>query len=346
MNREPDKSAIEGGADRERAAFSGPKPALSVVCAIYNEEDAVPRLLELLAPVLVATGMTSELIIVDDGSTDRSLERAKAAIGHVAGLRIVQLYRNYGQVAAISAGMSFARGDWIVMLDGDLQHNPEDIKRLLAETANGHDLVATYRERREETRLRLAVTWLGNRINRYLIGVQIRDFGSAYRLFNARLLDMVTDGLGYVHYNTPALYVNARSFVELPITQSHRPYGESKWSLIAFIVFNLDFFINSKRIVQVLLGVGLFGMIIGASLYVLSELGFAEPTRAISAPITIAFTSFLVMLMAVIWREVMQTQRYALEQPPFLIAGIWRDCGSGPPVLETEPPLRLRRHLK
>jgi glycosyltransferase involved in cell wall biosynthesis len=317
-----------------------PRPALSVVCTVYNEQDAVPRLLDELTRTLSALDVSSEIIMVDDGSTDSTLSRLKSMIGRAPGLRIVELYRNYGQVAALGAGMSVARGDWIAMLDGDLQHDPQDIPRLAAEIANGHDLVATYRDRREETSFRRAVTWLGNHINRYLTGVAIRDFGSAYRLFSARLLDMITDGSGYVRYNTPALYINARSYVELPITQSRRPFGSSKWNLISLILYNLDFLIHSKKITQVLLSIGLIGMVIGLLLYILSLSGFAEPARAISAPISIAFTSLLVLLLAVIWREVMETQRYARGQPPFLIAGIWCDCGNGVPGLDPEPRLR------
>jgi len=319
------------------------RPDLSIVCTVYNEEEVIPELLDKLALVLSTLDFSSEIVMVDDGSTDRTLARLKSMIGHTPGLRIVELYRNYGQVAALGAGMSVARGDWIVMLDGDLQHDPQDIRRLVAEIANDHDLVATYRDRREETKFRLAVTWVGNRVNRYLTGQRIRDFGSAYRLFSARLLDMMTDGLGYVHYNTPALYLNARSAVELPIIQFRRRYGVSKWNLISLIQYNLDFLIHSKKVTQVLLNIGLLGMFIGFALYVSSLLGFAEPARAISAPISIAFTSFLVMLLAVIWREVMQTQRYARGQPPFSIAGVWRDRGDGALGVETGPSFRLAR---
>jgi glycosyltransferase involved in cell wall biosynthesis len=328
---------------RPKVVSAQQRPRLSIVCTVYNEEEAVPRLLDLLAAVVTRIDIASEIIIVDDGSTDRTLARAKAAIDRVPCLRVVQLYRNYGQVTATSAGMTFARGDWVVMMDGDLQHDPEDIRRFVAEIPNGHDLVATYRERREETRRRLFVTWIGNRINRYLTGVPIRDFGSGYRLMSARLLEMITDGLGYVRYNTPALYMNARSVVELPITQSQRPYGKSKWNLIAFILYNLDFLIHSKKIVQVLLSVAVLGGFVGTFLYLLNLIGFAEPARAVSAPVSIVFTSFLVVLLTVIWREVMQTQNLARGQPLFLIAGIWADDGNGVPGLEPDPRLRSGR---
>lgn len=317
------------------------RPLLSIVCPVFNEEQAVPTLIDLFAQALPNLDMRAELIMIDDGSSDATLARLKEAVGRVPDLRVVQLYRNYGQVKALGAGMTFARGDWIVMLDGDLQHDPADIFRLFAEVRNGHDLIATYRVRREEKRVRLLVTWIGNRVNRYLIGVPVADFGSAYRLFSARLLEMMTDQLGYVHYNTPALYMNARSYVELPIAQSSRRFGRSKWSLIAFIMYNLDFFIHSTKIIQILLNVGLFGMIIGVLLYSMTWFGLAEPARAISAPVSIGFTSFVVMLLTVVWREVMETQRYARGQPPFMIAGIWHDCGSGVPALEPEVRLRF-----
>jgi undecaprenyl-phosphate 4-deoxy-4-formamido-L-arabinose transferase len=329
--------SVEGRQPAKPIAATPKLPELSIVCTVFNEESAIPELLDQLVSVLSTLDLSSEIVMVDDGSRDHSLARLKGMIGQAPGIRVVELYRNYGQVAALGAGMSVARGDWIVMLDGDLQHDPQDIRRLVAEIANGHDLVATYRDRREDTSFRLAVTWLGNHVNRYLTGERIQDFGSAYRLFNARLLDMMTDGFGYVHYNTPALYINARSCIELPITQFRRRYGTSKWNLISLIQYNLDFLIHSKKVTQVLLNIGLLGMFIGVALYVSSLFGFAEPARAISAPISIAFTSFLVMLLAVIWREVMQTQRYARGQPPFSIAGIWRDRGDGIPELEAGP---------
>ena len=310
---------------------------------MFNEEDAVPQLIERLSAVLAEIGMSAEMVLVDDGSRDQTLPRLKRAVGQVPGLRVVELYRNYGQVAALSAGMSVARGEWIAMLDGDMQHDPQDIKRLVAEIANGHDLVATFRQERHETLPRRAITWLGNRVNRYLTGVPIRDFGSAYRLFNARLLAMLTDRIGYVRYNTPALYMNARSYVELPITQYRRPHGASKWNLISFILYNLDFLIHSKKITQVLLTISILGVVVGGGLYLASNLGFAEPARAISAPISIVFTAFLVGLLGVIWRELMQTQRYAQGHVPFLIDGIWYDAGDGRAKLERRVQLRFGR---
>lgn len=297
------------------------RPEVSIVCPVFNEKEIVPKLLDLFQKVLPTLDRSYELIMVDDGSLDGTLDLLKARLGEIPDLKIVQLYRNYGQVAAASAGMSIAKGDWIIMLDGDLQHDPSDIARLVAEIANGFDMVATYRSKREETPLRLLITFIANRVNRFATGVKVKDFGSGYRLFSARILDMITDARGYVHYNTPALYLYARAIVEIPIVQSRREHGSSKWTFNQFILFNLDFFLHSKKAIQVLLSLGFLGIFIGASMYVLCLLGLGV-AKSISAPITICFTSFLSFLLAVIWREVLQTQRFALGLPDFLIANI------------------------
>lgn len=321
-----------------------PHPSLSIVCCVYNEEECVPKLFAKFREILPALDLSCEVVMVDDGSSDATLARLKDGIGSISGLKIVELYRNYGQVAASSAGMSIAQGDWIIMMDGDLQHDPNDIKRLIEESKKGHDLVATYRQRREDTAMRLCITWVGNRINRYATGVPIKDFGSGYRMFSSSLLDMLTDDRGYVHYNTPALYVYARSMIEIPIVQSSRPHGSSKWSITSFILFNLDFFLHAKKTTQVLFTLGLLGIMTGSVLYSLSLLGFGE-ARSISAPITICFTSFLSMLLAVIWREVLQTQRFALGLPAFIIKDVWMDDRNGKPAIDLQPKLRSGKVL-
>ncbi len=335
-------------ADKPVAAPAIDLPArdlLSVVFAVYNEQDAVPLLLDQLHEVLDTIDLDYEIVAVDDGSKDQSLAIARDRIRSIPKLRVVEMYRNYGQVNAASAGLSVARGKWIVTMDGDLQHDPKDIPRFVAEIAKGHDLVATYRARRDESLRRKAISFVGNRVNRFLVGLPIMDFGSSFRLFSSRIMDMFTDSAGYVHYNTPGLYGNARSYVELPITQAARPFGSSKWGIMAFIMFNIDFLAHSKKLVQFLLNIGILGMITGLALYMLTLFGFGEGSRAISAPMTISFTSFLVIILTVIWREIMVLRRDALGQPPYLIAGVWEAGSDGIPVRDDAPLLRAELGL-
>ncbi len=296
---------------------------LSLVCAVYNEGDSLRQLLSQLDEVFSDLEVSYELILVDDGSSDGSLALLKESLATTAHLRVVELYKNSGQVAALGAGMSVARGRFVVMMDGDLQHDPADVARLVARARAGHDLVATYRERRLDSRARRLVTWVGNRINRYLTGVPVRDFGSAFRLIDATLIDLMRDRRGHVHYNTPKLYVGARCPVEIPITQHRRPHGVSKWTLLMFITYNLDFITASTKLTQVLLSISLGGMALGVGLYFLDVFAVSVVAESASAPATIALTSLVLATLAVVWREVIQTQKLARGEPPFLIRTIW-----------------------
>ena len=298
---------------------------ISVVSALYNEAASADELLRRLDAVFRQLGTTYELIIVDDGSTDDSLNKLKAHVGNIDNLRIVELYRNKGQVAALSAGMTVARGEWVIMLDADLQHDPKTILKFFELSREGYDLVASYREHREETAIRKLITLIGNTVNRYLIGAEIKDFGSAFRMINANILTMLTDSRGYVHYNTPAIYLNAKKQVEIPITQHRREHGSSKWTLLAFIFFNLDFIAASPRLTQILLMLSGIGILSGVALYSLFQIGFFADVSAISAPVSIVFTSFTLAILAVVWREVMEVMKVSKGVPPFFISAIWSD---------------------
>ena len=298
---------------------------ISLVSALYNESLTVDELLHQLDGVFQKLEVSYELIIVDDGSSDGTLQKLKSQVGHIKNLRVVELYKNKGQVAALSAGMTVANGEWVIMLDGDLQHDPKDIPEFIELSRNGYDLVASYRERREEKAVRKLITFIGNKVNRFLIGAEIKDFGSAFRMISSNILTMLTDSKGYVHYNTPAIYLNAKKQVEIPITQYKREHGSSKWTLLAFILFNLDFIAASPRVTQLLLVLSGIGGLAGVALYLLFQIGVFSDVAAVSAPVSIAFTSFTLAVLAVVWREVIEMMKVAKGVPPFLIHAIWSD---------------------
>ena len=315
--------------DKTSVHFPGePSLDLSIVIAVFNEEAGIDELIDRLNSVLGGLEFQWELVIVDDGSSDGTLEKLKSRTSEVPQLRVVEMYRNAGQVAALSAGMSTARGRQVLMMDGDLQHDPADIPAFLAKADEGFDLVASFREKREERAVRKIVTWTANRINRFLTQVQVRDFGSAFRLFDARILDVLKDRDGYCHYNTPALYIHARRIVEIPITQHGRKFGTSKWTMDKFIAFNLDFIASSDHLTALILWVSLAGIATGGGLYALHLLGLFGIANAISAPVTIAFTGLLTGLIAVVWRELLRTQRMVRGERAFVISEIWSADGA------------------
>lgn len=296
---------------------------VSVVCAVYNEDQGVDRLVEGIAAVLPTVAASHEIVIVDDGSSDDTLAKLKRSARVLPTLRVVELTRNFGQVGALGAGLTVARGRYVVTMDGDLQHDPRDIPRLLGMAQKDHDLVATYRTVREDSVKRRIITWVGNRMNLLLTGLDVRDFGSTFRVLGARLVDALRDGTGRVHYNTPLLYALARRPVQLPITQHKRAFGSTKWTLAMFVAYNLDFLTASLRLVHLFLALSFLAIVAATVLYSLKLLGVFTHVEAASAPAMMGLSAVQLALLAVVWREVIQAQRFAKGLPPFVIHQIW-----------------------
>ena len=296
---------------------------LSIVCAVFNEADSVDALITRVAESTSKLGIETELVVVDDGSSDDTLKRLKNRLSDTPMLRIVELSRNFGQIGALGAGLTAACGRLVVTMDGDLQHDPSDIGRLLQFAEKGNDLVATYREERGEGLRRKVITAVGNRVNRFLTGLDVRDFGSAFRLIDARILDELRDLQGRVHYNTPMLYAAARRVVQIPIVQHPREHGASKWTLAMFVSYNLDFVTVSPRLTQLMLTGSFLAFLSGVVLYGIHLLNLVENVEAASAPAFIMLSSLQLALLAIVWREVIETQKLAQGKPPFVIRRIW-----------------------
>ncbi len=208
-----------------------PSPSISVVAPLFNEEECVPGLVRGIADAL--EGYSWELILVDDGSTDRTAEVAKGFAAEDDRIRVVRLARNYGQTPALQAGFDHARGDVVVTMDGDLQNDPADIPRLVAKIGEGYDLVAGYRERRQDRLLtRKVPSWIANRIIRWLTGVAIRDNGCSLKAYRRELLDRIVL-YSDMHRFIPAVSagVAGAHIAEVPVRHHPRRYGASKYGL-------------------------------------------------------------------------------------------------------------------
>ena len=212
-----------------------PPPArirLSVVVPVFNEEESLAALVAAVRDALRLHG-SWELVLVDDGSSDRTAEIAGSIAAADARVRLVRLARNYGQTPAMQAGFDAARGEVVVSMDGDLQNDPEDIPRLLAKMAEGYDLVAGYRERRRDTLItRKIPSWFANRIIRRITGVGIRDNGcslKAYRRDVLQRLHLYSD----MHRFIPAVAAATAGalITEIPVRHHPRRFGTSKYGL-------------------------------------------------------------------------------------------------------------------
>ena len=156
---------------------------LSVVVPLYNEEESLPHLVQQLTDALRPSGERFELVLVNDGSSDRTAEVLEQLSHEVPELVAVLLRKNYGQTAAMAAGFDVAQGDVIVRLDGDLQNDPADIPMLLAKLREGYDLVSGWRHQRQDASLqRKLPSRIANRLIGRVTGVKLHDYGCSLKL--------------------------------------------------------------------------------------------------------------------------------------------------------------------
>lgn len=205
---------------------------ISVVVPLYNEEDSVSELYARLKKVLDGLARSYEIVLVDDGSRDRTFEIAKGIQERDPLVTLVRLRRNFGQTAGLAAGFDHASGDIIVAMDGDLQHFPEDIPALLAKIDEGYDIVSGWRERRVDNfLLRRLPSLVANRLMALLSGVRLHDFGTTFKAYRREALEGV-DLYGELHRFIPALASwQGVAIAEVPIRNIVRPKGKSKYGL-------------------------------------------------------------------------------------------------------------------
>ena len=200
-------------------------PELSVVVPLFNEEENVPILQGELTDAL--RGLDYEIIFVDDGSRDRTVERIAAE----PRVRLVQFERNAGQSAAMFAGLHAARGAVAVLIDGDLQNDPADIPKLLAEIERGADLVCGYRAQRKDTAVKRITSRVANFVRSRFTKDGVRDTGCTLKAMRRECIGALVPFKG-MHRFIPALIKGAGyRLVEIPVNHRPRKFGESKYGL-------------------------------------------------------------------------------------------------------------------
>lgn len=205
---------------------------LSIVIPIHNEEPAILPLYDRLTMVLEAIQRPYEIIFVDDASRDRSFDLLANLVETDQRLKVLRLRRNFGQTAALAAGFDEAQGEIIVSMDGDLQHDPEDIPLLLEMIDNGYDIVSGWRKNRVDNALtRKVPSRIANWLMKRASGVEIHDFGTTFKAYRAEVLKDV-NLYGELHRFIPALasFYGAR-IIEVPIKNIERPNGVSHYGL-------------------------------------------------------------------------------------------------------------------
>jgi glycosyltransferase involved in cell wall biosynthesis len=217
---------------------------LSLVVPVYNEEENLPLLFNAIHEALDALALTWELILVDDGSRDNSLVVLnELVVKDPQHVRVIVFRRNFGQTAAVAAGIDHASGDVVILLDADLQNDPADISMLLAKLDEGYDVVSGWRKDRQDTYLTRtlpsnAANWLISEVT----GVHLHDYGCTLKAYRR---DALTGFrlYGEMHRFIP-VYAHAvgAKITEIPVHHHPRKYGKAKYGLERTIKVVLDLF--------------------------------------------------------------------------------------------------------
>ena len=204
----------------------------SVVVPFYNEQENIPALYMKLTEVLDALGEPYELIFVDDGSRDDSFKILSEIYEHDRRVNLIRLRRNFGQTSALKAGFDFAQGEVIISMDGDLQHDPEEIPRFLEKIEEGYDLVSGWRyARRDHWLLRQVPSRVANWMMAKLSGVDLHDFGTTFKAYRREIIQEI-QLYGELHRFIPALASTTGARIsEVPIENPHRKSGRSNYGI-------------------------------------------------------------------------------------------------------------------
>ena len=200
-------------------------PAVSVIVPLFNEEENISILQAELRAAL--DGLDYEIVFVDDGSLDCTVERIETA----PNVRLIRFEKNTGQSAALYAGLQAARGANAVLMDGDLQNDPADIPRLLAEIARGADLVCGYRINRQDTLVKRLTSRIANAVRSRFTKDGVRDTGCTLKAIRRECISALVPFKG-MHRFIPALIKGAGyRLVEIPVNHRPRRFGQSKYGL-------------------------------------------------------------------------------------------------------------------
>lgn len=214
---------------------------LSIVIPIYNEEKNITLLYERLNAVLSTLPLTYEVILVNDGSKDQSVQMLNAIYSKDPDhIRIIHFNGNFGQHMAIMAGFELSIGKTVVTLDADLQNPPEEIPKLLAEIGNGHDIVEGVRQVRKDNAFRRYASRLNNWIRQKTTGIRLQDQGSMLRAYDRRVIELMLMSKERSTFIPALAYTYASNPGFINVDHAERNEGKSKYSLIRLLRLHFD----------------------------------------------------------------------------------------------------------
>ncbi len=246
----------------------------SVVVPFHNEEENVTTLYDRLKAVMEQVNETFELVLVDDGSRDRTYRLLEEIAAVDSRVLVIKLRRNFGQTSALAAGFDHAQGEFILAMDGDLQHDPDEIPNFLSKLEEGYDVVSGWRVQRVDNFFRRIPSRAANKLIAVLSGVDIHDFGTTFKAYRREVIQNIPL-YGEMHRFIPALASwYGASICEIPISNPARTAGKSHYGLsrtfrVFFDLLTIRFLLKyMTRPLHFFGTIGTIGMLTGSGLAV------------------------------------------------------------------------------
>ena len=253
---------------------------ISIVVPVYNESDNIKLLINEIINVMKSHQLLFELIIVNDGSVDRTSNVLENLSLEIKQLTVINLRKNYGQTAALAAGFDHSNGDIIVTLDGDLQNDPNDIPKLITNINEGYDLICGWRFQRKDKLLNRRIpSKIANRLIGNVTGIHLHDYGCSLKAFKREIIDDIKL-YGELHRFLPVLAnIEGAKIKEIKVNHRSRKYGQSK--------YGID---RTFRVLMDLLTVWFMNKFLTRPMYVFGFIGI------ISIIISLIMSSYLIFL--------------------------------------------------
>jgi glycosyltransferase involved in cell wall biosynthesis len=248
-------------------------PKYSIVVPFHNEEDNVTALYDRVKLVMEQVGEPFEMVFVDDGSRDRTYRLLEEIAAVDSRVLVIRLRRNFGQTSALAAGFDHAQGDFLISMDGDLQHDPEEIPNFIARLEEGYDVVSGWRAQRGDNLLLRRIpsacaNWMMARVS----GVDIHDFGTTFKAYRREVIHNIPL-YGEMHRFIPALASwYGASICEIPISNPARRHGQSHYGIsrtvrVFFDLMTIRFLLRyMTRPLHFFGSIGALGMLSGGAL--------------------------------------------------------------------------------
>lgn len=308
---------------------------VSVVIPLFNEDESISELYERLSRSMLSTGRNYEIIFVDDGSTDATLEILNHIQNKDARVWVIQLRRNFGQAAAFSAGFDLAHGNVIITMDGDLQNDPADIPKLLEKLDEGYDIVSGWRINRKDVFLtRRLPSKAANAIISKVTGLELHDFGCSLKAYRQEVVKNI-NLYGELHRFMPAIasWMGIK-VAEIPVNHAPRKHGRSHYGLgrtlkvfldLITVKFLLDY---ATRPLQIFGLAGMISFVIGTgiSLYLtilrlFFSVGLSDRPILLLA-ILLIMLGVQLILMGLLGELIVRTYHESQEKPIYAVREI------------------------